>query len=71
MKNINGINTLIQYFQMIKAGVFSSLEEQKYKSVGEFSHAWNDFVFYESSRSADQLGYGPHPLSFLNDILYT
>jgi hypothetical protein len=65
------IDTLIKYSQMMKAGTFPSMEEQKYKSVSEFSHAWNDFVFYESGRSADQLGYGFHPLSFLNDLLYT
>ena len=71
MKNIVGIETLRQYVKMKRAGVFPSLEEQKFKSLGEFSHSWNDFVHWESARAAEQIGYGFSPLAFFNDILYT
>lgn len=40
------------------------LEKQKYSLLSEFSHEWNDFVFYESARAANQIGYGLHPLAF-------
>lgn len=47
------------------------LEKQKYSLFSEFSPAWNQFVFYESARAADQIGYGLYPLAFFNDLLYT
>lgn len=47
-----------------------TLAAQQYSQVSEFSPAWNSFVFHESARTAEELGYGRHPLAFLNDVLY-
>ena len=62
---------LFFYAERLRASRFSSLQAQRYESVGEFSRTWNDFVFYESARAAEQIGYGKHPLAFFNDVLYS
>ncbi|NCQ51868.1 hypothetical protein GW796_08240 [archaeon] len=71
MTNLMGIDSLTQYANKLRENIFPSLENQKYKSLGEFSSDWNTFVYFESARAAEQIGYGFHPLAFLNDVLYT
>jgi hypothetical protein len=71
MNNLHSIGPILAYVRMMKEGQFPTLETQKYQLYSEFSRSWNDFVFYESARAADQLGYGYEPLAFYNDLLYT
>ena len=70
MINIRGFDTLDQYTRLVREGVFPSLDTQKYKSLSEYSSSWNTFVYYESSRAAEQHGYGFSPLAYFNDLLY-
>jgi hypothetical protein len=69
--SIIGEKTLLVWSERMKQEQFPNLETQKYNSVSEFSAEWNEFVFYESARAAEQIGYGLHPLAFFNDVLYT
>jgi hypothetical protein len=71
MNNLQSIGSISAYVNMMRGGRFPTLETQKYQCYSEFSRTWNDFVFYESARVADQLGYGCAPLAFINDLTYT
>ncbi len=70
MINIKSMETLLIYANFIREGQFPILENQKFNSLGDFSSEWNDFVFYESARAAETIGYGNNPLAIFNDVLY-
>lgn len=70
MKNLKSYESLAIYSRMIVNGEFPCIDKQKYKDYSNYSSEWNNFVFHESARVAEQLGYGYQPISFINDILY-